>query len=106
LAGLGIGLGEVGLQVGLLVVNLVLVVCWRRWLMQSRTAFVLAMEWLSRWMFASRWLRVLWWRRMTSVINEVSITIIGGVSVVGIGVIVGIRWCCFIVAWHCGAARS
>jgi len=30
LAGLGIRLGEVGLQVGLLVVNLVLVVCWRR----------------------------------------------------------------------------
>ena len=97
MAGLGIRLEEVGLQVRLPVFNLVLVVCWRRWLMQSRTAFVLSMEWLSRWRFSLRWSRVWWWRRKTSVIDEVSISIVGGVSVVGICVVVGIGWCCCVV---------
>jgi len=90
-------LEEAGLQVRLPVFKLVLVVCWRRWLMQSRTAFVLAMEWLSRWRFSWRCLRVWWWRRKMSVIDEVSITIVGGVSVVGIGVVIGIGWCCCVV---------
>ena len=64
-----------------------------------QSAFVLAMDWLSRSMFASRWLRVLWWRRMALVTGEVSITIVGGVDSV---VVVGFMWCCCVVTLRRG----
>ncbi len=66
--------------------------------MQSMTAFSLTMEWLSHWMFALRWSRVLWWHsKMALVTNEVLIMIIGGVSVVGIVIISSFMWCCCVM---------